>query len=333
MEFIIHYLDDFLVAGKANSDSCQKSLNLALRLCRELGVPIMAAKVAGPATTLEFLGLLIDTIRMEISLPGDKLSRLKLLLESWLGRKSCSKHQLQSLIGHLHHASKVIKPGRPFIRQMIDLASSRPHPESMVRLNMEIRSDIRWWASFIETWNGVSIVSALCKRPVDQVLTTDASGNWGCGAHFDKRWFQLPWNGHWQDIPIAVKELLPIVVACCIWSVEMRGLHIRCRCDNMAAVTMVNKMTSKHSVAAHLLRCLSFVAARGQISLSACHLPGKDNCATDALSRGDLPRFMSCSVEPEPSPTQVPVELIDCLLVSTPDWLSQSWTTVFSTIL
>ena len=204
VEFIIHYLDDFLVAGKTNSDSCQKSLNFALRLCRELGVPIMAAKVARPATTLEFLGIMIKTIRIEISLPGDKVSRLKSLLKSWLGRKSCSKRQLQSLIGHLHHASKVIKPGCPFIRRMIDLASSRPHPESMVRLNMEIRSDIRWWASFIETWNGVSIVSALCKRPVDHVLTTDASG---CGGHFDKRWFQLPWNGHWQDIPIAVKGI------------------------------------------------------------------------------------------------------------------------------
>ena len=176
------------------------------------------------------------------------------------------------VIGYLHHASKVIKPGGPFIRWVIDLASSRSHPESMVRLNKEIRSDIQWWASFLETWNGVSIISALCNRPVDQVLTTDSSGNWGCGWHFNNRWFQLPWNGHWHDIPIAVKELLPIVVACCIWTVERRGLHIRCRCDNMTIVAMVNKMTSKHSVAARLLRCLSFVTARGQISLSACHI-------------------------------------------------------------
>ena len=29
VEFIIHYLDDFLFAGKSDSDSCQKSLNLA----------------------------------------------------------------------------------------------------------------------------------------------------------------------------------------------------------------------------------------------------------------------------------------------------------------
>ena len=57
------------------------------------------------------------------------------------------KRQLQSIIGHLHHASKVVKPGRPFIRRLIDLASSRPHPESWIRLNTDFRSDIQWWVT------------------------------------------------------------------------------------------------------------------------------------------------------------------------------------------
>ena len=185
VEFTIHYLDDFLFAGEADSASCQQSLDLALSICSELGIPIMPAKVAGPTTSLEFLGLCIDTVRMEISLPGDKLARLKTMLESWQGRKSCSKRQLQSKIGHLHHASKVVRPGRPFIRRLIDLASFRPHPECMIRL-------IQWWVTFLEKGNGVAIVTAVCKRPVDSLLTTDASGRWGCGGYLGKKWFQLP---------------------------------------------------------------------------------------------------------------------------------------------
>ena len=73
----------------------------------------------------------------------------------------------------------------------------------------------------------------------------------------------------------------------------------------MAVVSMVNKGTSKHKVAAHLLRCLALVTARAQISLSACHLPGADNCAADALSRGELPRFNSLVGDAEPIPTFV----------------------------
>ena len=87
VEFVIHYLDDFLFAGEAGSSSCQRSLNLALRLCGDLGVPIMPEKVAGPSTSL---GLLIDIVKMEISLPIYKLTRLKAMLDSCQVRKSCS---------------------------------------------------------------------------------------------------------------------------------------------------------------------------------------------------------------------------------------------------
>ena len=133
-------------------------------------------------------------------------------------------------------------------------------------------------------------------------------------------------------MPIAVKELLPIVVACSIWNKEMAGLHIRYRCDNMAVVSMVNKGTSKHKVAAHLLRCLALVTARAQISLSACHPPGADNCAADAPSRGELPRFNSRVRDAEPISTFVSDTLINCFLVSMPDWLSQPWFAAFSSL-
>ena len=50
VEFTIHYLDDFLFAGEADSASCQQSLDLALSICGELGIPIMPEKVAGPTS-------------------------------------------------------------------------------------------------------------------------------------------------------------------------------------------------------------------------------------------------------------------------------------------
>ena len=40
--------------------------------------------------------------------PEEKLQQLETLLQSWEGKKSCTKHELDSLIGQLQH---VIKPG------------------------------------------------------------------------------------------------------------------------------------------------------------------------------------------------------------------------------
>ena len=73
----IHYLDDFLFLGPPDSLVCQQSLTQALAICQNLGVPVAMHKCEGPATTLTFLGIELDTIEMEMRLPLKKLSRLQ----------------------------------------------------------------------------------------------------------------------------------------------------------------------------------------------------------------------------------------------------------------
>ena len=109
VEFVIHYLDDFLFGGIPNSDTYKRSLDLALHLCDRLGFLVMTENVFGPSTLLEFLGFVIDTTAMEMRLPEEKLRHLKSLLEGWISRKSCTKRELLSLIGSLQHAQA--RPG------------------------------------------------------------------------------------------------------------------------------------------------------------------------------------------------------------------------------
>ena len=293
VEFVIHYLDDFLFGGRPGSEVCGRVLDLALHLCQVVGFPVMQEKVLGPATVIDFLGFIIDTVSMEIRLPAEKLSRIKQMIHSWRSKKSCTKRALLSLIGNLQHASSVVKPGRTFLRRMIDLSKHQVHMDGHLRLNAEFRADLQWWATFLDMWNGVSVISALCRRPIDARLISDASGSWGCGAYFGSKWFALAWSScpAWAEVHISVQELLPIVVSCAIWGSDMTGDHIRCLCDNAAVVVMINKHTSKHPVAMHLLRCLFFICARFNITLTAEHIAGIINEAADALLRNNLPAF------------------------------------------
>ena len=48
---------------------------------------------------------------MELSLPQDKLDQLCLLLDSVAGKKSMPVDKMESLVGHLSHASVVVRPG------------------------------------------------------------------------------------------------------------------------------------------------------------------------------------------------------------------------------
>ena len=182
VQSVIHYLDDYLFVGDPDSQECAEALGTALRMCEELGVPISAHKVEGPATTLTFLGILLDTVACEMRLPKEKLRRLKALIQCWRSKKSCSKRDLLSLIGHLQHAYRVVRPGRTFLRRMIELSTVAKELHHHIRLNSAFRSDLQWWAMFVSDWNGVSMMADVSKLNPGAVLTSDASGNWGCGG-------------------------------------------------------------------------------------------------------------------------------------------------------
>ena len=79
-----------------------------------------------------------------------------------------------------------------------------------VRLNQHFRSDLQWWAIFLEDWNGVALFGGVVRRPPKFTLTSDASDHWGCGAFTSSgNWFQFQWPPVWADVHITVKELPP----------------------------------------------------------------------------------------------------------------------------
>ena len=330
----IHYLDDYLLLGSPDTLECAEALQLTLSICNQLGVPVSKSKIEGPATTLTFLGIVLDTIKREIRLPEDKLVRLKDMLQRWEHKKSCTKRELLSLIGHLQHACKVVRPGRTFLRRMIELSTVGKQLHHHIRLTAAFRSDLQWWVAFLAKWNGRSMMEGNLKKNPSAVVTSDASGTWGCGAFTSQgSWFQLQWPSEWSSIHITVKELLPIIVACAVWGKQWQGQTVMCNCDNAAVVAVVNSGRSKDNLVMHLLRCLYFFAAHFNCFLFAQHLPGRKNVAADALSRDNASLFFQQITHADKLPTPLPPELLQALLVHRPDWTSESWRISFDSTL
>ena len=136
-------------------------LTIVDRECRTLGVPLAALKREGPTTCITFLGILINTVAGQLRLPPEKLSRLHGLLQEWGDRKSFTRKELESLVGHLNHACKVVRSGRSFLRRMFHLlhAVKLPfHSSARMRLSRGFHSDLAWWQEFVLQWNGVSFL-------------------------------------------------------------------------------------------------------------------------------------------------------------------------------
>ena len=180
MSYVAHYLDDFITVETPNSDQCLINQTILFETCKELGIPLAPHKSEGPTTCLTFLGIEINSVAMELWLPQDKLHRLKELFSEWQFKKVCSKEQLESLLGYLSHACSVVRPGRSFISRLISLLSdAKKKHRNIVRMNIQARSDIRWWQTFVEMWNRVSILRDVNPSCLDHEIWSNASGSWG----------------------------------------------------------------------------------------------------------------------------------------------------------
>lgn len=123
IEHILHLLDDFLVIvpPEQNANITKQTL---LNMFASLGIPLSTKKTEGPSHVLEYLGIFLDSIKMEARLPREKINRIREIIDSLRNRRKCSKKELLSLLGHMTFASRVILPGRSFVSNLITLSTT-----------------------------------------------------------------------------------------------------------------------------------------------------------------------------------------------------------------
>ena len=140
LSFLLHYLDDFLTIGSPSSPTFQRNLKVLTQICNYLGVPLTFEKGEGQSTVLSFLGIVLDTTRMEARLPEDKLTS---------NRTDAMRREILSLVGSVQHATKVVQHDRAFVSRMYATAAKLRELHFHTRLNVEFCSDLCWWHTFL----------------------------------------------------------------------------------------------------------------------------------------------------------------------------------------
>ena len=120
-----------------------------------------------------FLGIELDTVSTMLYLPQGKLERLRKEIQRWRDRAPRGS-SIISLLGQLQHVCCVVKPGRSFLRRMIELAKVPKELHHRVRLNKGFWFDLCWWDRFLPWWNGTSMMSGVTRGIPQVVLHSDA---------------------------------------------------------------------------------------------------------------------------------------------------------------
>lgn len=312
LKHLVHYVDDFMILTRGLSAS-KLALESILKLFDELGIPISMNKLEGPSTSMIFLGILFDSDSMTIRLDDERLAFMHEQLSSWSDRSTASKAELQSILGVLGFASKVVAPGRTFLRRMIDHTKSLPpNTDSTTQhpLSKSFQLDIKWWRRFLTQWNGVGIVPDNHWTPADAMsIYTDACVT-GYGAVFGSHWFACTWTVEEEQQAkrdkrdsMPFKELYALAKAATTWGSHWSGRKILFHTDCQPNVDAWRKGDSRKPPISHLIRTLLFIAATHNFNMNLVHIAGVNNVCADLLSRGQVQLFLESPGQHDPSPT------------------------------
>ena len=310
----IHYLDDFFVVAKTETE-CKRYVETIKKLFDFLGIPIALDKLEGPANIIAYLGIQIDSIKNILQVPPDKLSELLSLLNVSVHKKACKKRDLLSLIGKLSFVSKVIKPGRLFLRKLINLSTTVKELHHFVKISEEVRDDLRWWLAALHENKGVCFIMEPFETSLTLQLFTDASGV-GFGAVFGNRWFSQKWPSEFlrlleknDAININARELFAVCVLVEVWGPLLLKKQVKLFCDNETTCNIWRNHKVKDKILLILLRRLYFDCVKFNTNILLTHIPGFKNIYADLLSRLQVTKFLQMMPSADCQPTQIPASV------------------------
>jgi hypothetical protein len=252
---VTHILDDFIFIGPPQSSETSNNLQAFLDMCDECNIPIKESKTVLATTCISAHGIEVDSIKMEARLPQDKLTRARDLLILYTNKRTITLKQLQSLIGLLNFACKVVVPGRAFLRRLVDLTCGISKSHHHISLNCQARADISAWLCFLKSFNGTSIFLHHTWSNSEAIkLYSDAAGSLGYAAVFGAKWLAGEWSPEWHSVHITAKELFPIVLAVEIWGLYLDNKKILFKTDNSAVAEVINKQSCKDPITMALVR-------------------------------------------------------------------------------
>ena len=310
IEHIIHLLDDFLIVAPCMA-LCQAQLDLFVKLCSYVGIPIAPEKTCGPATTLCFAGIELDSVLFKAQLPLDKITKCTSLISDFLNRQKVTLKEVQSLTGLLNFACSVVLPGRPFLRRLIDLTIGIHSAHHFIRVSKEVKEDLKVWQEFLSQFNGKSFFLEDDWSSSSKLhLFTDASGAIGFGAVFGSKWCYGEWPDTWAHRNIAVLEFYPIVLSLYLWGHDMCNRCILFFTDNEALVHVINKQSCKDKTLMFFVRKLVLICLEFNIVFKAKHIAGVKNNLADSLSRLQVHSFRQLApAHMDKLPTEIPPHL------------------------
>lgn len=289
MGFIVSgYIDDFFLQGN-NAEECKNNVKETVKLFLDLGFTIHPEKsVTTPSQELTFLGFILNSQNMTVTMSQDKKGKLRDLCIEALKGGPLTIRFVARVIGKIISSLPGVQYGKLHYRSLERdkikaLASYNGNFEACMHISPLANDELNWWVgNIVHAYKPVTHVTC------SYVFQTDASGaGWGivCTSVSNMR-SSGTWSEEQLEWHINVRELYVVFICLTTFFKGMSKCHIKFELDNMTAVSYINHMGGSKSLSCDVLaRKIWYWCIPRGIWLSAVHIPGSENTIADSLSR------------------------------------------------
>ena len=291
----VNYLDDFIVSGHSEAQ-CSAAQDKLHQVLSHLGFVIAEKKVITPSQEVKYLGIIINTLDMTLSVGEDKRQRVHDQVSELINKRWCSRKTLDQVAGLLAHCATVVKGGRTFSRRIYNLLRDTDTRCRRIRLTDLVMQDLKWWSTFLISFNGKAKIFKEDCRVV--TIYTDASST-GFGGYSIDDFFWGFWTSEETMCPhqakpprqvvyddnINIGELWPVVTALQRQCQNWKNCIVEIVTDNTQVYHALRTGRGINRVTMEWLRELFWISAFYNIHVRSSWIRGVDNILADSLSR------------------------------------------------
>ena len=238
---IIIYIDDILVMAPSK-ELAQEHTECLIFLLDNLGFTVNRQKsLTDPTQEIDLLGLVADSVLMELRLPGSQIKNIRSDAKALLQMVQPTAREVSRLLGKLTHATHAMRAAPLFFRHLQACLQAALQPlqdySQHCPLTKEAKEDLNWWATHPTSWNGKSII----RGNPDLTIETDAS-NIGWGARCGSLQTGGPWSPTEARMHINCLELLAATLAIQAFAKKQENILAHLKMDSTFALKYINKM-------------------------------------------------------------------------------------------
>ena len=223
---ITSFIDDTLICSSTR-EGCISCINDTVSLLQRLGFCVNLEKsVLVPSHTIEYLGNVVDTTAMSVSLPGRRVDKITEACKKLMRRSCAPIREVARVIGLLVAAFPAVNLGKLHYRQLemekiVALRMTGGDFDKSMNITAGMKEDLNWWIHNVSFQH-----RNIFRSGTDIDLYTDAS-NIGWGGHLHHRVICGNWSMEERAMHINALELKAILLVLQTFSLDLKGHHIK----------------------------------------------------------------------------------------------------------